>query len=121
LLDLARPVPPADPELVLMFLSPADRTGRPADLEREVVLVSCADLADREAAGRPVVEAQEHRRKIFNLHVDEFEGVLSAAGREGLARCGRFPALTDDRGNLAEDLGDPKSAHVLRQIAPVRA
>ena len=54
----------ADPQLVLALLQPSDRALASVDLEPQSVLVSCADLTDRDAAFRAAIEPDEHGRKI---------------------------------------------------------
>ena len=111
----------AEPQLVLVLLPPAQRGLRAADLQDQIVLVAGAHLADREAAPGAVVEAQQHRREVLDLDVDEIDLLVAAALLERLARSARLLALRDDGGDVAEHVGDAQAADVLREIAPVRS
>ena len=70
---------------------------------------------------RAVVEPQQHRGEILDLDVHEIDLLVAATGLKRLARAARLLALRQDGGDVAEHFGDPQSADVLRQIAPVRA
>ena len=118
--DLVGLVPAADPELVLLFLPPAERRGRAADLELAVVLVPRAHLADREAPLRAVVESHQHRGEILDLDVHLLECLIRIRGGKRLARALRLLALRDHGRDVAEHVRDLQAADVLREIAPVR-
>src|SRR5262245_4800634 len=118
--NLVRTIAMADPQLVLVLLPPPQRRRRAADLEHEIVLVAGADLADREAPLRAVVEPDEDACEILDLDVDEIVRLVLPRRLKRLARSARLLPPRHDRRQIAEDVRDAESADVLREIAPVR-
>ena len=112
-------VAPADPQLVLLFLAPLDRSAAAAHLDVQIVLVAGADLAHRKTPARAVVKAQEDGRQIFHRDVHR----RGRGVRRGLKRFGprRLPARLDRRRHIRQHLGDAQAGDVFSQVAPVGA
>jgi hypothetical protein len=109
-----------EPQFVLVLLPPLDRRRRAADLQHQVVLVTRTDLAGRERSLCAVVEPDQHRCEILDRDVHDV-GVPAAGCRKSLTRAARLLPLRQRRCDIAEDVCDRQPAHMLREIAPVRA
>src|SRR5262249_44308663 len=114
-----RAVAPADPQLVLLLLEPAERRAPAVGLEPEAVLVSGADLADRDAAFRAAIEAHQHRAEIFARYRHRLPAAVARKRKPFRGRRWLQPRA-DHRRQLGEHRDDALADDVLDEIAPVR-
>src|SRR6266849_9583255 len=74
-----RRIAPADPQLVLPLLQPADRRPAAVHLEPQAVLVARAHLSDRNGSFRAALEAEKDARQVLAADRDRLPAVASAS------------------------------------------
>ena len=122
LLDqLVGPTAVAHPQSLGVLRGPGHRAGGAIDLPLDRVLAAGRHLAHRGGTTQPVLEPQQHSRRVVALHVlpHTLHVIAHGGGAERLDLADGVIALRDERVQIGERLDHRAAGDEPRQVQPV--